>query len=122
MALCVVFDIGYGPTVTPKIRLTAVTRMVLDVIVEGTASDDPPWGYRICHQAGLGSGTVYPALERLEEQGVIEGTWETGLPADRPRRRFYAVTGEGRAWYESEKARRRSRTPAWSPVPHGGPA
>jgi DNA-binding MarR family transcriptional regulator len=93
---------------TPQIRLTTPTRLVLDALLAATA-DDPPWGYRICEEAGLGSGTVYPILERLEEAGWIEGTWEVGQPADRPRRRLYKVTGAGRREYAAALAARRSR-------------
>jgi DNA-binding PadR family transcriptional regulator len=84
--------------------------MVLDVLI--AAADDPPWGYRICDEAGLGSGTVYPILERLEEAGWIEGTWETGQPANRPRRRFYTLTNAGRTKYSAAIARRQDRTRA----------
>lgn len=96
-----------------NIRLTTPTRMVLDVLI--AAADDPPWGYRICEETGLGSGTVYPILERLEEAGWIEGSWEIGQPDDRPRRRFYAVTSAGRVRYAAGVARRQSRTSAWRP-------
>lgn len=99
----------------PKIRLTTPTRMVLDVLM--ATADDPPWGYKICDLSGLGSGTVYPILERLEQAGWIEGAWETGQPADRPRRRFYTLTGSGRAGYaaathRTSRSRLRPRTEA----------
>jgi DNA-binding MarR family transcriptional regulator len=105
---------------TPAIRLTTPTWMVLDVLI--AAADDPPWGYRICEEAGLGSGTVYPILERLEEAGWIEGAWETGQPASRPRRRFYTLTSAGRAGYSAAIARRQNRTRAWLPRLHGDTA
>lgn len=92
----------------PSLRFTTATRLVLDVVLAAT-DEDPAWGYRICEEAGLGSGTVYPILERLENEGLVEAYWETGQPADRPRRRFYTVTGTGRAWYGEQSAR---RTPA----------
>jgi PadR family transcriptional regulator PadR len=89
---------------TTRIRLTTPTRLVLDILM--AAGDEPPWGYRICELAGLGSGTVYPILERLEEAGWIEGTWEADQPGDRPRRRFYAITGTGRVSYAAALAGR----------------
>ena len=88
----------------PKIRMTTPTRLVLDVLI--ALADDPPWGYRICEEAGLGSGTVYPILERLENAGWIEGTWETGQLEDRPRRRFYSLTSAGHAGYSASAARK----------------
>jgi PadR family transcriptional regulator, regulatory protein PadR len=102
-----------------QIRLTTPTRLVLDVLM--SAGDDPPWGYRICELAGLGSGTVYPILERLEDAGWIEGTWEADEPGGRPRRRFYAVTGTGRAGYAVAMASRRSRV-SWRLQPRQGSA
>ena len=41
----------------------------------------------------LPEGTVYPALRRLERQGLIAGRW-VELP-DTPRRRYYALTQHG---------------------------
>ena len=38
----------------------------------------------------------YPLLRRLEEDGLIEGRWEH---PERRTRRFYALTGKGRAEY-----------------------
>ncbi len=41
----------------------------------------------------LPEGTVYPALRRLERQGLLSGR---GVPvADGPRRRYYALTRDG---------------------------
>jgi PadR family transcriptional regulator PadR len=42
-----------------------------------------------------GYGTLYRALERLEQQGFLRSHWEDPLPADqnRPRRRLYQLTG-----------------------------
>jgi PadR family transcriptional regulator PadR len=103
-----------------RLRLTTSTRLVLDVLMAADL-DDPPWGYRICEQAGLGSGTVYPILERLEQAGWVAGRWETGQPADRPRRRFYTVTGTGRQEYPAALAARRTRRWQFArPRPSGG--
>jgi PadR family transcriptional regulator PadR len=42
----------------------------------------------------LPEGTVYPALRRLERQGLVTGRWVD--VADRaPRRRYYALTRDG---------------------------
>jgi len=100
-----------------KIRLTTPTRLVLDVLM--SAGDTPAWGYRICEIARLGSGTVYPILERLEEAGWIEGAWEIDQPGDRPRRRFYTLTGTGRAGYAAAVAAHRQRNP-WRVEPRRG--
>ncbi len=43
-------------------------------------------------------GTLYKALQRLEEAGLLESQWEDpdiAAAEGRPRRRLYAVTGAG---------------------------
>ena len=41
-------------------------------------------------------GTLYKALSRLEELGLLTSRWEDAAAADgRPRRRLYELTGEG---------------------------
>ena len=50
--------------------------------------------------SGLPSGTVYPALRRLEGGGHLESTWEDEAAAHaegRPRRRVYRLTPSGLA-------------------------
>jgi DNA-binding PadR family transcriptional regulator len=42
----------------------------------------------------LPEGTVYPALHRLERDGLVVSDWSTDAPR---RRRVYALTKEGRA-------------------------
>ncbi len=70
-------------------------RLVLDALAH-TGQDELMWGYRLCEETGLGSGTVYPILERLEAAGHVSARKETPPPADRPPRRFYELTGTGR--------------------------
>lgn len=107
------------PEPPPKIRLTTTTRLVLDLFL-ATDPADPLWGYRITEETGLGPGTVYPLLERLEKAGWIIGSWETGLPEDRPRRRFYTLSGTGRQEYAAlQAAHGRGRLPRWGWVPGG---
>lgn len=43
-------------------------------------------------------GTLYKALSRMKEAGLLDSTWEDPVAADaenRPRRRLYTVTGDG---------------------------
>lgn len=76
------------------LRMTTTTRIVLETLKQAR-SGEPVWGYRICEQSGLGPGTVYPILTRLESAGHITGTWETSAPVSRPRRRLYTLTSTG---------------------------
>lgn len=89
--------------------------IVMDVFeaIDGAPAHAPAWGLQLCQHTGYGTGTVYPALDRLLKAGWISDEWETPAPADRPRRRFYRATEEGRtAWQQSvatRAARRKAR-------------
>ena len=53
-------------------------------------------------------GSLYPALQRLELNGWIEGEW--GLSANNRRARFYKLTPDGRKHLADESARYRQIT------------
>jgi PadR family transcriptional regulator PadR len=55
-------------------------------------------------------GSLYPALQRLELNGWIEGEW--GLSANSRRARFYKLTPDGRKHLIEESARYRKVTGA----------
>ena len=97
---------------TPKIRLTAVIMDVLDVLTS-SPPDNPAWGLRLCDQAGYGTGTIYPALDRLMKAGWISDHWEDPPPADRPPRRYYEITSAGREQYAAALRARDERRAAW---------
>ncbi len=61
-------------------------------------------GASISKVTGLGSGTMYPLLQRLEIAKWIEGEWEDVEPSKvgRPKRRFYKLTPAGQV--EARKA------------------
>ena len=45
-----------------------------------------------------GHGTLYKALSRMAESGILEASWEDPARAEsegRPRRRLYTITAEG---------------------------
>jgi PadR family transcriptional regulator PadR len=50
----------------------------------------------------LEQGAIYPALYRLERQGLIEGTW--GTSENNRRAKFYSLTAEGRRRLREEEA------------------
>ena len=57
------------------------------------------YGFDIMDMTGLPSGTVYPALRRLEETGYVESKWEKHViaqAAQRPPRKYYELTKEGK--------------------------
>jgi PadR family transcriptional regulator PadR len=56
------------------------------------------FGFDIMEATGLTSGTVYPALERLEARGYLRSKWEDEATAHRegrPARRYFALTAAG---------------------------
>jgi PadR family transcriptional regulator, regulatory protein PadR len=50
----------------------------------------------------LNMGTLYPALMRLEQRGLIRGTW--GITDTNRKARYYALTAAGRRQLAKEKA------------------
>ena len=96
----------------PKIRPTAVIMDVLDILTD-SPPDNPAWGLRLCEVTGYGTGTIYPALERLMDAGIIVDRWEDPPPADRPRRRYYELTSTGREWFAAVKRAREERRANW---------
>ena len=66
------------------------------------------FGFDIMDATGLPSGTVYPALRRLEAMRLVESSWEDDGQAranNRPRRRNYQLTKAGRARLSEADAR-----------------
>jgi PadR family transcriptional regulator, regulatory protein PadR len=66
---------------------------VLHAIAEGVR-----YGFDIMDRTGLPSGTVYPALSRLERDGFVKSHWEDPVKAHgdrRPPRRYYRITAQG---------------------------
>ena len=49
-------------------------------------------------------GTLYKALGRLEERGLLTSVWEDAAAEGRPRRRLYELTGEGARVARAEQA------------------
>jgi PadR family transcriptional regulator, regulatory protein PadR len=49
----------------------------------------------------LNMGTLYPALMRLEQRGLLRGTW--GTTESNRKARFYALTAAGRRQLAKEK-------------------
>jgi len=96
-----------------RLRVTMVILDVLDVLMNAPP-DDPVWGLRLCQQTGHGTSTIYPALDRMLQAQWIEDRWEEPPPADRPRRRYYAITSAGRAAFREAVATRSARRATWA--------
>ncbi len=55
------------------------------------------YGYELSKGSGLASGTLYPVLMRLSDQGLLESHWEEADRPGKPPRHVYRLTSEGRA-------------------------
>ena len=68
------------------------------VLVLQTISSGYSYGFDIMEITGLPSGTVYPALRRLEQQELVKSRWETEHTAfadQRPARKYYQLARQG---------------------------
>lgn len=68
-------------------------------VILQTIANGYQYGFDIMDVTGLPSGTVYPALRRLEENGYVKAKWEKHAIAQaeaRPPRRYYELTKTGR--------------------------
>jgi len=85
--------------------LSHAATAVLQTVVQGYRH-----GFDVIGATGLPSGTVYPALRRLEEAGFLKSAWEdvkVAQEAQRPPRKYYEVTAAGRAALAAALARYR---------------
>jgi len=61
-------------------------------------------GYDLSKETGLKSGTLYPILMRLKDQGLLESEWRQPLDPGRPARHAYRLTATGAALAASQAA------------------
>jgi len=59
----------------------------------------PGWihGYDLMKATGLKSGTIYPLLMRMTDQGLVEAEWHESTGPGRPPRHAYRLTAQGLA-------------------------
>lgn len=81
-------------------RSSQLLRGVLDLCLLALLAESPRYGYEIVRRleerglALVAGGSIYPALSRLEQAGLIEGYWQPS--ADGPRRKYYRLRPAGR--------------------------
>ena len=63
------------------------------------------YGYDLCREVGIKSGTLYPMLIRLEGQGLLTAEWRQSEKPGRPPRHAYRLTAEGLALARSQAER-----------------
>lgn len=84
-------------------KLSHTAAMILQALDAGFV-----YGFSIMEMTGLPSGTVYPAMRRLERDDLIRSQWEKQSIADaeqRPPRKYYRLTAAGKAALEASRRR-----------------
>src|SRR3712207_1468224 len=79
---------------SPKTSLSYSAAVILQAV-----ANDYKYGFDVMDVTGLPSGTVYPALRRMEEAGLVRSKWESEASAQRdgrPARKYYEVTATGK--------------------------
>jgi DNA-binding PadR family transcriptional regulator len=86
-------------------KLTGPLERVLRVLVTDPTAQH--YGYDLMKAAKLPSGTLYPMLARLEQDGLVDSEWEDPRPdaGGRPPRKYYRLTAEGARVARLELAR-----------------
>ncbi len=77
----------------PDGYLSLSATVVLQAVANGYG-----YGFDVMDTTGLPSGTVYPALRRMEASGLVRSKWENAAVAQReqrPPRKYYDITRSG---------------------------
>ena len=95
-------------------RRSQLLRGVLDVCLLAVIADQPTYGYEMTKRLAergldiVGEGSIYPALARVERDGLVEAYMEASNGG--PARKYYRLTPAGRAalgqWIEDWRATR----------------
>ncbi|HEY7303425.1 MAG TPA: PadR family transcriptional regulator [Bryobacteraceae bacterium] len=86
-----------------SVRLSHTAALILQTVDQGCR-----YGFDIMDATGLPSGTVYPALRRMEVEGLISSQWESEKKAtaeQRPARKYYRITRAGSEVLEQSQRR-----------------
>ncbi|OOB91085.1 PadR family transcriptional regulator [Rathayibacter sp. VKM Ac-2630] len=104
----------------PRRKQGAVLPLELDLLDALIDAGEPTHGFALAASLATGDGrpltahgTLYKALGRMQERGLVSSSWEDKAEANaqgRPPRRCYEVTGEGRAVAHAAAAARSSAT------------
>ena len=96
-------------------RLTRTLTRALLVFLDEPGS----WryGYDLMKVAGLSSGTLYPLLARLSDDGWLESRWEESEFPGKPPRQLYRLTATGQI--QARQALQRAQASWLLPFPNG---
>ena len=67
------------------------------ILLDALAFQRQQWrhGYDLMKETGLSSGTLYPLLMRMTDQGLVEAEWREPAQPGRPARHAYRLTAAG---------------------------
>jgi PadR family transcriptional regulator PadR len=88
--------------VSERVRGPDLSRGEFGLLILGLLGRRRMYGYEIVAElrretdgiVDLPEGTVYPALRRMEREGLIDGSW-VEMAGSAPRRRYYNLTADG---------------------------
>ena len=106
-------------------KLTGPLERVLRVLTADPSAQH--YGYDLMKAARLPSGTLYPMLARLQQEGLVQSEWEAQREdaGGRPPRKYYRLTAEGvrvarlELAHVSTQARRTAQGTAARPAQEG---
>lgn len=84
---------------------TQIRKGSLELCLLGAIAGRPRYGFEIAQSLGgdgglaVSEGTLYPLLNRLLAEGLIEASWRES--ASGPPRKYYALTPSGRQTFEA---------------------
>ncbi len=84
------------------LNISRQTRLVLAALL--TQPQAWRYGYDLAKETQLKSGTLYPILMRLSDQGLLESEWRAPLQPGRPARHAYRLTNAGAALAQDQRS------------------
>ena len=93
LALTKIYISRFNTSMRRQRKLSDSARLVLAAMLDRSGS----WshGYELSKETGVKSGTLYPLLMRLEQQGYLEAKWHPPTENGRPPRHAYRLTQTG---------------------------
>ncbi|SFK04801.1 Transcriptional regulator PadR-like family protein [Sphingomonas sp. NFR04] len=75
-------------------------------LLDALAAAPQQWrhGYELMKETGLKSGTLYPLLMRMTDQGLVEAEWREPAQPGRPPRHAYRLTAAGIGFVRNAQA------------------
>ena len=69
------------------------------ILLEALTRRPQEWrhGYDLIKETGLLSGTLYPLLMRMSDQGLVDAQWSEAVQPGRPPRHMYRLSATGLA-------------------------